>query len=85
MKVERQFNKRSAPLVECQQPVVQGYRGDVLGVYVCLYPHIARDSTNETGVLRMHLAPKEALLMAQHLIAGAQEALRQAVPLDGRT
>lgn len=79
MKVERNFNKRSAPLVDVSQPHVSPGGGDALGVAVTIFP-VAPDRLGEAedvGCLRMHLTPAEAIEFGLNLVSAARTRLKQ--------
>lgn len=80
MKVDRNFNIRTAPLVDVQLPVVQHDKGDALGILVTLWPVVGNDISenrpNNIGCLRMHLTPDEAITLGLSLIAAAQALLK---------
>ncbi len=79
MKVERNFNKRTAPLVEIRKPLIDHGKGDALGVQVVMIPADQDGTTSsvEIGVLRMHMTPQEALDHAENLITHAQALLAE--------
>ena len=76
MKVERNFNKRAAQLIDVQQPHVAHGKGDPLGIGVTLFTAPAQDNRDEVGSLRMHLTPEEALTFGSDLIAEARDRLK---------
>ena len=78
MIIERNFNKRTAPLVEVQPPTVRHGRGDALGVEVVFYPYPGKNP----GQLRMHMAPAEAIAFGLELIAGGRDRLKAIGALD---
>lgn len=81
MKVEEKFNKKSAALLECQPPEVQGGPGTLLGVQVRLYTLPGPESRS----LTLNLNPVESLKLAEDLIREARRALLPRVELVGST
>ena len=76
MKFERNFNRRSAPLVPVQQPKVNHTRGSALGIIVTVVPSADVEDRMEIGALRMHMTPDEALSFAEQLIQAARESCK---------
>ncbi len=82
MKVERNFNRRSAPLVDVQAPFVQHGKGDALGVCAVIYPTHEQDEREDVGALRMHMTPAEAIEFGLNLIAAGRDRLGAVGKLD---
>lgn len=76
MKIERNFNKRSAPLVEVQQPHVTHSKGCALGFMVTAFPTEDQENRDEIGALRMHLTPEEAITFGLQLIEAARDRIK---------
>ena len=76
MKIERNFNKRSAPLVDVQQPHVSHSKGCALGVMVTATPTEDQENRDEIGALRMHLTPEEAITFGLQLIEAARDRIK---------
>ncbi len=76
MKIERNFNKRSASLVDVQQPHVTHSRGCALGVMVTAFPAEGQEQRDEIGALRMHLTPEEAITFGLQLIEAARDRIK---------
>ncbi len=76
MKIERNFNKRSASLVDVQQPHVIHSRGCALGVMVTAFPAERHAQRDEIGALRMHMTPEEAITFGLNLIAAGRDRLK---------
>ena len=70
MRIDRQFNKRSAPLVELRHGFVDHGLHLGLGVRVRFFP-----VDNSIGCLAAHMTPHEALEMAEDLISHARKML----------
>jgi len=77
MKVEEKFNRRAAPLIDCQPAVVDAGAGLALGVRVRIYPGNESGGVMDGRTLSMHLTPDEALEFAQNLVAAARERIRK--------
>lgn len=69
MKIEKQFNKRAAALVDVQPPSVSTRPGLALGIRLT-FNRGPNDLDNST--IAMHLTPDEALALALQLIAAAR-------------
>ena len=76
MKFERNFNKRSAPLVPVQQPNVAHSRGSALGIIVTVVPSVDVEDHMEIGALRIHMTPEDALSFALQLVEAARDRLK---------
>lgn len=74
MRVDEKFNKRTAALIEVQQPVVDSKLDTFLGVRVRLFTCNEKHS-GDGRELRMHMTPEEALRFAESLLAAARERL----------
>ena len=68
MRVDEKFNKKSATLLECQQPQVNSGGGLALGMQIQLFMQPGSD--NRT--LSIHLTPDEALKLAEDLVREAR-------------
>ncbi|WP_274644033.1 hypothetical protein [Pseudomonas serbica] len=68
MKAEEKFNRKTAALLECQQPVVDSGGGLALGVRVRVFELPGR----EAKTLSLHLTPDEALRLAEDLVREAR-------------
>lgn len=75
MKVEEKFNKRVAPLITVQPPLVDASAGLAEGIRVRLFPSNEHGGGLDGRTLSMHLTPIEALEFAQNLIAAARDRL----------
>lgn len=82
MRVERNFNKRTAPLVEVGQPHVAHGKGDALGVCATMWPSPDHKDQADVGALRMHMTPAEALFFGMSLVAAARDRLKSIGKLD---
>ena len=76
MKFERNFNKRTAALVDVQQPQVSHGKGCDLGVKVTAFPSQEQEDRMEIGELHMHMTPQEALTFGLDLIAAARDRMK---------
>ncbi|WP_454056859.1 hypothetical protein [Cupriavidus sp. Marseille-Q8015] len=73
MQIEEKFNRRSADLIEVQQPTVRTRRQDApQGLSLQFFT--ARNS-DDLRTLTMHMTPMEALELAERIVAGARQAL----------
>ncbi|WP_338924416.1 hypothetical protein V0M98_32905 (plasmid) [Pseudomonas silesiensis] len=68
MKAEEKFNRKTANLLECQQPIVDSGGGLALGVRVRVFMVPGPDCKT----LSLHLTPDEALRMAEDLVREAR-------------
>ncbi|WP_157122577.1 hypothetical protein [Bordetella flabilis] len=75
MKVDRNFNKRSAPLIDCG-PLIKHGRGDALGICVTLIPSADQVDRVDIGDLRMHMTPADAIQFGLDLIAAGRDRLK---------
>lgn len=68
MRAEEKFNRKSANLLECQQPIVDSGGGMALGVRVRVFMVPGPEAKN----ISLHLTPDEALRLAEDLIREAR-------------
>lgn len=73
MRIEKNFCKRTAPLVEVQMPHVSHGKGCALGIAVTAFPV---DHREEIGVLHMHMTPEEAITFGLRLIEAARDRIK---------
>jgi hypothetical protein len=69
MKIEKQFNKRAAELVEVQSPLIHQGPQYALGVKVT-FVRVTNDIDRST--IAMHMTPDEALGFAVQLLQAVQ-------------
>lgn len=81
MRVEKNFNRKSATVIETQQPLVRMTAG--LGVHVMFYPVRGGDMVGNIGCLRMDMTPSEALELAADLVQAAHGRLKNGGKLHG--
>lgn len=73
MKIEKQFNKRAAELIEVQSsPVVHCGPSYALGIKVTF---IRAQNDVDRSTIALHLTPAEAIDMAVQLIQAAQRVM----------
>lgn len=72
MRMDQKFNKRTAQLIEIQNPHVKSDGIFALGMAVSFYSLPGE----ETGTLNLHLTPLEALAFAENLISCARLSLK---------
>lgn len=82
MKIERNFNKRAAQLVDVQRPIVHHGKGDALGIAVMMAPSHEQTGRSDIGYLRMHLTPAEAIEFGLSLIHAGRDRLNAIGKLD---
>lgn len=77
MQIEEKFNKRSAPLVEVQAPIVRN-RVDLApqGLKLEFY---TLPEADDARTIAMHMDPIEALQLAEQLTASAREVLAKRI------
>ncbi|WP_219096228.1 hypothetical protein [Pseudomonas sp. UMAB-40] len=74
MQVDEKFNKRVAPLIKVQPPLVDAQAGPEC-IRVRLFTSNEDGGVSDNRTLSMHLTPFEALEFAQNLIAVARDRL----------
>lgn len=78
MQVEKNFNLKSAQVVETQQPSVRMVSDP--GIQVTF---LDKRTLNDVGALRMEMSPDEALLFAADLVQAARGRLRNGGKFNG--
>lgn len=71
MRVEERFNRRSAELIEAQQPLVDS--GFALGVRARFF---TMPGSDDGRTLSVHMTPDEALAFARDLIEAARRRIK---------
>ena len=75
MIVDKNFNKRGAPQIECS-PVVKHGRGSPRGLCATFMATYEQSQKVDVGDLQVHMTPDEAIEFGLNLIAAARARLK---------